>query len=334
MSTSSYNGKTCVVTGANGFVGSHLVDALAKAGANVKALVRQTSDLSLLEGVESTLVYGDVSERDSLEAAFDGADYVFHVAGVVKALNNDTFDTVNRGGCENVCEAILTSAPKLERLVLVSSLAAGGPTTRGHARTEDEPDEPVSIYGHSKLAGEKLTLEYADRIPLTVGRPPFVYGPGDSASFEIFAALKKHFKVIITGGPRLYSFVYVRDLCDCLMVLGSHERAVNEVFYTCSSEVLSYKELQDEVQRHLGTWAIYTPMPAFLMPMAGNIADWMARRKGKAAVFSRQKVAEALPEAWVCSPEKAKRLLGFETKMEIPEGFRIQTEWYREHGWI
>lgn len=330
----SYDGTTCVVTGANGFVGSHLVRTLVGAGASTRALVRTTSDLSLLDGVDAELVYGDVTDRASLDAAFDQADYIFHVAGIVKALKNETYDWVNNQGCRNVCESTLAVAGGAKRVIDVSSLAAAGPSTVGEPRIESDEEAPVSVYGKSKLAGEAVCRAYMDRLPISIARPPFVYGPSDSASFEIYEALTKHLKVIITGGPRYYSFVYVKDLCDGLLAVGANERAVNDTFYLTSPEVMTYKNFQNAVLETLDTWAIHLPMPAFLMPLMGRMADWIARRRKKAAVFSRQKVAEALPKAWVCSPAKAEEKLGFTTKVLIPDGLRTQTDWYRENGWI
>ena len=334
MNSTDYNDSLCVVTGANGFVGSRLVKSLVDNGATVRALVRRTSDLTLLEGTDATLVNGDVCDRESLDEAFDGADYVFHVAGVVKALTHEMFHRVNADACENVCEAIKAVSPKLRRLVHVSSLAAAGPTTPEKPKTEGDEEQPVSVYGLSKLAGERIVLSNADAIPTTLARPPWIYGPGDTGTIELFSALKKHFKVIITGGPRHYSFIYIDDFANALLTAGTHPKALNETFYFSSDEMMTYKAFQNAILESLSTWAMLVPIPSFMMPLFGRIADWMSRRRGKAAVFSRQKVNEALSKAWVCSPNKAREMLGFETKTSIPDGLNKQASWYREMGWL
>jgi dihydroflavonol-4-reductase len=334
VTTESYRDATCVVTGANGFVGSHLARRLVEAGARTRALVRPTSELTLLEGVGAELVYGDVSDRAALEAAFDGADYVFHVAGVVKALERETFHKVNGAACAHVCDALEVAAPRMKRLVHVSSIAAAGPTVPGKPLSELDPERPVSIYGRSKLEGEAAVKSHAERLPTTIVRPPVVYGPGDSALLDLFRALKRHLMGVITGGPRVYSYVYVEDLVDGMLAAASSERALNETFFLTSPEVLSYKQFQEEILEALGTWAILVPVPSFVMPLVGRLADWLARRRGKPALLSSQKVAEALPMAWLCTGDKAQELLGFETQTRIPDGLRVQAEWYRQHGWL
>jgi dihydroflavonol-4-reductase len=334
LTIEAYRDATCVVTGANGFVGSHLAHRLSEVGAKTRALVRPSSDLTLLNGSSVELLYGDLSKRAALEAAFDGADYIFHVAGVIKALSDETYEQVNGAGCENVCAAAEAAAPGLKRLVNVSSIAAAGPTLPGRPLSETDPERPVSVYGRSKLEGERCVKRYAERLPTTIVRPPIIYGPGDSALLELFRALDRHVKGVITGGPRVYSYVYVRDLVEGMLVAGAHDNGLDQTFFLTSPEVMSYEQFQEEILDVLGTWAIAVPVPSFLMPLVGRLADRLARRRGKPGLLSSQKIAEALPTAWLCSGDKAQELLGFEPQTRIPEGLRIQADWYREHGWL
>jgi nucleoside-diphosphate-sugar epimerase len=288
----------------------------------------------LLEGMEGSLVYGDVTDPDSLDAAFEKADYVFHVAGVVKALRAETFHQVNAVGTENVCAAIERVAPTLGRLVYVSSISVAGPGEAGIPRTEADPPAPISLYGKSKAAGEQTVREAADRVPLSIVRPTIVYGPGDSSTLELFVALKRHLKVVVTGGARYYNYIYVSDLVDGILAAGHVERALGETYFITHPEYASWETFQDEILATLGTWALRVPMPAGLMPSAGRFADWVSRRRGRASIFGMDKVRDALPQQWLCSAEKARRELGFEARHGLSEGLKIQAQWLREHGLI
>ena len=168
-----------LVTGATGFVGSHLVEALHRRGDSVTALVRSPAKAARVLGDGVRLVHGDLDAIEALDQAAAGQQVVYHVAGVIAAQSEADFLHANRDGTTHLVEALIR-AGATARLVLVSSMAAGGPAARGRPLDGSAPPMPVTQYGRSKLAGEAVVR--ASPLRWTVVRPPMVYGPRDTAS--------------------------------------------------------------------------------------------------------------------------------------------------------
>ena len=162
-----------LLTGASGFLGSHVAEQLDQQGADVRALVRPTSDTRFLEALEHvTLVRGAVGDESSLLSATEGVDGIIHAAGLVKARTPADFHRANALGTANLLDAAMHNAPHLERFVLVSSLAAMGPSLDGRPLSVGASPNPVTHYGRSKLARSEPLRRRLMRSPSpSSGRP-------------------------------------------------------------------------------------------------------------------------------------------------------------------
>lgn len=178
-----------LVTGASGFVGSHLAEKLVQTGVKVKLLVRKTSKIPFKLGPQIQLCYGDVTDRESVKAAAVGAKVIYHLAGILRGSSFQKLNEVNAEGTRNVCEAALGLAG-LKKLVYVSSLSAAGPSRNGKPVDENASCQPVSLYGITKLKGEEIAHSYGSRLPLTILRPGAVYGPRETDIFAYFKMVK------------------------------------------------------------------------------------------------------------------------------------------------
>ena len=175
--------STVLVTGANGFVGSHIVDCLLRHGNKVRAMVRHTSDLSWLENKPVEICYGTLDDLPSLLTAVEGVDRIVHNAGVVAAKQKYLYFLHNSEGTHNLIKAVLQvyTGNSRPRFLLVSSQTAAGPSGTKW-KTEDDPPSPITDYGRSKLLAESTLMRYSDQLPVTIVRPPSVYGQIGRAS--------------------------------------------------------------------------------------------------------------------------------------------------------
>jgi nucleoside-diphosphate-sugar epimerase len=317
-----------LVTGATGFIGSHLVDALVRQGFEVHCIVRDTAKLRFLEGANVNLIKGDCSDFKSLEDAVKGFDYIFHLAGVTKASRDEDYFAANAAATGNIIKAVVENNPEVKRFVHLSSLAAAGPSPDGALLTEDMPSEPVSVYGRSKLQGETLAYAAKGRIPVTIIRPPAVYGPRDRDLLVFFKMVKSG--IVPYWGKSYYSFIYVDDLINGIILSAQSREAAGEIFYMTDGNVYSSDDIIAAISEALLKTPIKLSIPKFVMPLLGLVSE---KIKG-AGIINADKIRELRHSFWVCSGQKAVEKLGFEPKVKIKEATVWTADWYKIHRWL
>jgi len=326
--------KRALVTGANGFVGSHLVEALLAQGYRVRCLVRPTSDLTFIEDLPVEWAYGDVARGEDLEAACVGADVVCHLAGATKARDRETYFRVNAAGTRHLLAACEQAPPGLRRFVYASSLAAAGPSPNGHPIDESRPPQPLTYYGQSKLQAEQFCHEYADRLPIVILRPPAVYGPRERDIYFYFQTVNRGVKLLLGRGERRASFVFVHDLVSLVLRTLKDDRAVGQTYFVAEGRDYDWQEIGELIASALGQRALRVVVPEGLLPAIAAAAGLQAKLTGQPALLNDQKLIELRQRYWVCSAEKARRELGFEARYDLATGVRLTAQWYRENGWL
>ncbi|HUT11089.1 MAG TPA: NAD-dependent epimerase/dehydratase family protein [Thermoguttaceae bacterium] len=334
-----------LVTGASGFVGSHLAAALCRQGDEVTCLVRKTSVVDRLRPLGLRLVYGSVTEPDSLQAAVAGNEIVYHVAGSTKAFRKEHLFKVNEQGTANVARACAeqTTPPVL---VVVSSLAAAGPAPDGQPRTEADPAEPVSNYGRSKLAGERAAEQFADRLPITIVRPPIVVGEADRDGFAMFRAISRfRIHLVPTFRPRRYSLIHAADLANLLILAARRGTRLSSGptdgpsppgHYFAACEVHpTYAQLGRMVAAALGRRRVLVlPANPLAVRMAATLSEVCSRIVRRPNILNFDKVREIRAGSWLCSAQAATDELGYSPAAPLPERLRQTAEWYRREGWL
>ncbi len=336
--------KSVLVTGASGFIGRHLVRGLIERSGRVSCLVRATSRIDELRSSGAQLIVGDVTDRAGFERALaqSRAGVVFHLAGMVKAPRKEDFLRVNAGGVEAVASACADRGePPV--LVVVSSLAVAGPAAGGQARVEGDLPAPVSAYGRSKLAGEQAAARYAARVPISIVRPPMVFGPGDRGMLEMFRPIARSGLHVVPGwDERRYSLVHVTDLVEGLLLaaekgerIGADAAPGQGVYYVAAEDDPTYAELGHAMAMALGKKrASVVRIPRPLVRLFGIYGDTVARLRHRPGWVNSDKMAEALAGSWTCSSAKARTQLGWSPAAGLADRLGETAQWYRQAGWL
>ncbi|MEX2141922.1 MAG: NAD-dependent epimerase/dehydratase family protein [Pirellulales bacterium] len=364
------------VTGGSGFIGFHLVRALVDRGDEVTCLVRRSSQrerVATLTRLGARIIEAELTDVQPLEPALSNCDIVYHLAGATRARSRREFLQVNaRATLELLTAAAKRTSPPA--VVFVSSLAAAGPSPRGQPRREADPPRPVSRYGMSKLVAEMFARSVADKLPISIVRPPMVLGPGDSTSVELFRALQRVPLHFMPGFRyKQYSLVFAEDLAQGLIATAERgERLPAEsaediaywtnetagfdlsrrmlrrrigpgassnngqgLYYIASDQRITYAELGRLVAQAAGrSRVLNVSVPKAVMWCLASCNEIVARARGRATFFGWDKWREATTGDWTCSPAKAREQLGFQTNDDLPGQIRTTFEWYRDQGWL
>jgi dihydroflavonol-4-reductase len=335
-----------LVTGASGFIGTHLVATLAARGDEVSCLVRQSSRVEELQKSGARLLFGDVTDRSSLSVAVAGQSVVYHLAGRTQALMPRLFYRVNQRGVANVAQTCAgqTTPPVL---VVVSSLAAAGPSHDGRPKTEADHSEPVSHYGHSKRAGERAAEHYADRVPITIVRPPIVLGEGDRMGLPLFRSIARFGVHMVPGlNSRRFSLVHAADLVELLILAAERGKRLpprgqpeshgpQGYYFAACEENPAYAELgrmiAEVMGRHL---VVVVPTATPLVWMVAVAGEAISRMRHDPLFMNLDKAREITAGSWICSADAAAKDLGYVVRVPLMERLRQTAEWYREKKWL
>jgi nucleoside-diphosphate-sugar epimerase len=323
-----------LITGANGFLGAQLAKKLVADGHKLRALVRPTSNLQLLEGVTFEKAMGDVTDAESVKQATEGVEVVYHLAGIRRTPHLSDFARINVEGTRNVLDAA-AKQPKPPRVVLAGSLSAMGPSENASPLNESAPFRPVEAYGQSKVDAEKLCREYASKVPFAIGRAPRVLGPGDRENLAFVKLVKRGLLMEIEGGPRPLSMVDVDDVVEGFALLGTHPAAAGETFFLTAPETVTIERIQELAATVLGLpiKRRIKVAPWGLRALA-RVADVASQVTGKHLPLNKKLAEQLLAPAWTCSPEKARKTLGFQTRHSLADSVSRSVKWYVARGWV
>ena len=328
---------TVFLTGGTGFVGSWVAEELLSRGLRVRALVR--SDPKWLAGLPVQTVRGDLHDADALAEGAQGAAYVVHVAGLTRAHTQDALDRANVRGTLNLLDAVDREAPDVRRVLVTSSLEAHGPNRLRPdgmpvPAVESDPLRPISMYGRSKERMEAaIASDYPD-LPVTVVRPPAVYGPREADLFEMVRAAQRGL-FAVTGRddvPRL-SLVHARDLARGMADVLLSDRSAGEAYFVSSARAYTWAEVRAALEAALGRRTRQLTLPAPVIALAGTAAQAWGRVTGTLPPLTRDK-AVAARHAWTCDASKAQKHVGYRPTVGLEEGWAETVAWYRAEGWL
>jgi nucleoside-diphosphate-sugar epimerase len=323
-----------LVTGATGFIGSHLVEALLERNIQVRCLIRSTSDLTWLRNLRVELVRGDCHDKVSLEGAVKGVDQVYHLAGVTKAIDEKTYVEVNALGTENLLHACLGKKDKLQKFIYLSSQAAAGPCRNGGKKKESDRCEPVSAYGHSKRMGEEFILSHSHEIPTLILRPSAVYGPRDRDLFAFFKLLSRRIKPCLSGQEQHISLCYVQDIIQAILLAAETQESSGEICFLSDGHGYRLEEIGDVFAQAMGIAPVCIRVPEWIILGIAFFSEYLSRLSGHPPLLNKGKVEEMIQKNWVCDITKAQTMLGFKPRFKLSEGAKLTYEWYKKENWL
>ena len=306
--------RLVAVTGATGFVGPHLIAALARRGWKIRLLVRRWSPLPSLAGVEAELVLGDVSDEPALRRLVDGADTVIHAAGLIKARRTADFMRVNRDGT-----ALVSRLAPTARFVLLSSLAAREPL--------------LSPYGASKGAAEEAVAGRTG--PWLVVRAPAVYGPGDRETLAYFRAVDRGFALRPNLPDARLSLIHVADLAEALALAAERppSPSVHEIDDGREGGY-GYGDMQTAAQSAVGRTARTLAIPRVAMDGLALVNRVSHALGGPVQILTPGKVNEIFHSDWTVHDRELAGAIAFAARYDLASGFADTILWYRRQGWL
>ncbi|MDD2904408.1 MAG: NAD-dependent epimerase/dehydratase family protein [Syntrophales bacterium] len=322
-----------LVTGASGFIGSNLVDRLLAEGAAVKCLVRRGSNLKWLKNLPVTLVTGDFHDVASLAPAVADAEVVFHVAGATRARNRAAFFRGNFEATRNLLLACEQYGPPDQKFVFISSLSAAGPS-KGAPLTEEHEPNPVSAYGASKLAAEKAVLEFSQKRPVTIIRPPAVYGPRDRDTFLLLKSIHRGLHVIPGGPGQQVSLVHVHDLVTGILLAAASPRSQGRIYFISGEGHHDWRTIGAYAGRVLDKRFRTLHVPWWLMRLVALGGSLTSQFTATPTLMSLDKLKDMRQAQWLCSHARAQAEIGFQPSLDLLTGLAGAAAWYKAAGWL
>lgn len=321
-----------LVTGANGFIGSHLVRELIKRGYEVNGVVRHTSNLASLTGVPVYLYIGDVRHPETLAAPMKDVDYVYHLAAELMVTSREAFEEANTRGTIHMLQAAEQyAAGSLKRFLFVSSQAAAGPGDDPTPYDEGRETRPVSWYGTSKLRAEEAVLGYAERLPVTIIRPSAVYGEREKDISQTYPTIAGRLQPVLGLKSKYTVMVYVGDLVRGIVEAAEAGTTLNQVYFLNHPEVLTTRAVVETTARAMGkAQGIRLPVPIFLVRLAAPLAELAHQFTRERPAVTRDKVRELSQRFWVADPSKARRDFGWEAEHDLLNGMQVTTQHFLE----
>jgi nucleoside-diphosphate-sugar epimerase len=310
-------GRLTAVTGASGFLGSHIVSALAERGDRVRLLARDPARCGPWPGLEPEIVQGDIADLSAMRRLAEAADAVVHCAGLISARSRHEFFMVNAKGAGGMAQAVRDAGA---RLVLVSSLAAR------------EPE--LSSYAASKAAGEAAARKVLGDDRVLVIRPPAIYGPGDRATLPLFRmAAKARFLPNVRPPEGRLALIHVEDASAVIADLCGSDAMGTITLGGDRPEGYTWRELALALAATYGREPPFVTIPPSLIHVAAAAVATVANLRGKPAVFSPGKARELRHADWSVKPEEMGPLPQ-PVRYRLHEGFAQTAAWYRERGWL
>jgi len=323
-----------LVTGAAGFIGSHMVDHLVSRGLSTIALVHPDDDLCWLADKPVELAMADITDPESLRPVLRRRpDFIIHLAGVLPPQTPGTYYAVNTAGTANLVELCHQEVPNLRRLVMGSSLLAMGPCRHQGARTIGERCQPDNDYGRSKFEAEEIIRRYARSVPATIIRMGMVYGPRQSGTlFPLFKLASRGIR--LQPAELLTNPIHVTDAVQALWRAAVVHSTVHQTYLLAGPTSCTFSELAVAIERSLGVRTRTIRLNQWLVRLLDAIVSLHARLRRCAPLIELTRFRDFESANYLCDLTRLQDEFGFYPSIDLEEGIRQTALWYRQAGWL
>lgn len=328
------NKPLALVTGASGFVGSHLVDLLLSQNYKIRVIARKGSSLRWVKDQPIEIFNCNYNDTEGLKKAVNECDYIFHVAGVIKSKTKEGYFAGNQVVTRNLLDAVKKSNPNLKRFIHISSQAAVGPSPDDKPIDETAPYNPVSVYGKSKMAAELEVLKEKDSIPITICRPPSVYGPRDEEVLVFFQTIAKGLHPMIGFDEKNISLVHVSDLVRGILLAAENDLSIGKTYFIADEKYYNWRDVGELASRLLNKKVIRIRIPHFAVFAVAAVSQLLSYFRKEAVKLSLEFANEMVQQNWTCSVQRAVKELGYRQQITLEDGFLDTIEWYKKEKWL
>ncbi len=326
---------TILVTGATGFLGSALIAELLRQQQEVRILARDVHKARAQFGDAVAIVGGDITDKQQVRQAVDGATIIYHLVGHLyhPSVPTELYRATHIEGTRTLLAAC-EGQQQLERIVHCSTTGVHGVTGNTPA-AEDAPFAPTNPYEATKLESELLALAaYKERaLPISILRPGLVYGPGDLHLLGFFASIKKGLFRVIDGGKALLHPIYIDDMTAAFLLAAEKPQAIGNSYNIAGSRPVTIRELSTAIAHALNKELPGGSIPLWLANLASDLFSIMPGLKGEQAPLTRSRV-QFLTNSRVYSTSKAATGLHFTPQVDLEEGMQRTAKWYYAHQYL
>ncbi|HEX4352562.1 MAG TPA: NAD(P)-dependent oxidoreductase [Polyangiales bacterium] len=321
-----------VITGASGFIGSRLRDALLDQKWDVVALTRKGSPVA----ARGRSVEVDYADTDGLARLFERERpaFVFHVAGATKGVNYADYQRANVMPTRNLATALRDAHADLQRFVHVSSLTAYGPSTPQQPLIESFERKPIEYYGQSKLEAELVLEREFASLPWTILRPGGVYGPKDVDYFELFKLASRGLNLFFGNRHAWASMVHVDDLVQAALAAANSGKTIGKGYFICDGTPRTWGELQSAIVSATGKRALDLDLTHHSVALGAMVGELLTRFDGKPRLFNKQKAILGKQIAWTCKHDSARADFDYRPRIDLRAGVAQTLDWYKSAGWL
>ncbi|MEY3367073.1 MAG: hypothetical protein RI973_228 [Bacteroidota bacterium] len=330
--------KKILITGASGFVGSHLVEESLRRDLEVFAGVRASSSRDFLRDERIRFVELNFADTAQLANAVKTHrfDYIIHNAGIVSAPRPEDYWKVNCEYVKNFANAILAAGHQPEKFTFISTAASYGPASPDDLTdfiTEDREPRPINTYGKAKLEAERFLTQLHD-FPYVILRPTGVYGPREREIFTFFQFINRNIEAYIGFRRQHLALVYIKDLVRVALDATTTAAVTQKSYFVSDGRYYAQRDLGAAARKILRKRTLRFHIPATLIRSVAWLMEQLYKNSGSYPALNLEKVRILESINWKCDIEPLREDLNFQPQYDLEEGLAETLAWYKENGWL